>query len=424
MKAFNGMIVLAISISLLAVGCGKKEESLIDKGIKTTVETGLKVVKTVDDANNANTRFSVMKDNKDYAKFELLKLGIPYVAACTVMTAPPSQNVKNPMFDERGCSWDLENNVKIKCVFRNGKLFRKEFITDQIFVKEPFTKAQFNQIKEGDTFSAVKKKLNNQDGYLCEQVDGLGYSDTYIWRNPDGSAAKVQFSGSLCFKKEFIGERLHLTLKTTSGANTAKNSDNPVSKNADTAADQQGSITANNILPTFHQAITAKQYRTAFNYLGQEMQNYVGGYDKFVNGYATTISSKVANMNTISSDSNNAVIEYILEAKDRINGAIVEQRFKGKATLKKIDGNWKIVETTAKKISYDTGGSVNSGQTGIITATEVRMRQYNNTNSEILGYFNKGERVTILSNVAGWYKVRRSDNSIGWVLGDFCKPQN
>ena len=129
-------------------------------------------------------------------------------------------------------------------------------------------------------------------------------------------------------------------------------------------------------------------------------------------------------MNTISSDSNNAVIEYILEAKDRINGVIVEQRFKGKATLKKIDGSWKIVETTAKKISYDTGGSVNSGQTGIITATEVRMRQYNNTNSEILGYFNKGERVTILSNVAGWYKVRRSDNSIGWVLGDFCKPQN
>lgn len=211
---------------------------------------------------------------------------------------------------------------------------------------------------------------------------------------------------------------------SNAAASTTKKNDNPVAKSADTAADQQGLIAANNILPTFHQAITAKQYQTAFNYLGQEMQNYVGGYDKFVNGYATTISSKVANMNTISSDSNNAVIEYILEAKDQINGAIVEQRFKGKATLKKIDGNWKIVETTAKKISYDTGGSVNSGQTGIITATEVRMRQYNNTNSEILGYFNKGERVTILSNVAGWYKVRRSDNSIGWVLGDFCKPQN
>lgn len=420
MKATNGLIALVISISLLAVGCGKKEESLIDKGIKTTVETGLKVVKTVDDANNANTRFSVMKDNKDYAKFELLKLGIPYVAACTVMTSPPSQNEKNQIVDVRICSWDLENNVKIECEFRNGKLFRKKFNSNQIFVKEPFTKEQFNQIREGDIFSAVKQKLNNQDGYLCEQMEGIGSSfDTYMWRNPDGSAAKVHFSGSLFFKKEFINEHVSLT----SNANTAKNNQSPAEKSAVSTANQQGAIDANTILPSFHQAITAKQYWTAYNYLGPDMQRYVGGYDKFANGYATTISSKPTNMNPVSMNSDGAVIEYILEAKDNINGAIIEQRFQGKATIKKINGNWKIVENTAKKVSNDNGGSVNSGQTGIITATEVRMRQYNNTNSEILGYFNKGERVTILSNVAGWYKVQRSDNSIGWVLGDFCKPQ-
>lgn len=222
MKAINRMIALIISVSLLTVGCGKKEESIIDKGIKTTVETGLKVVKTVDDANNAKTRFSVMKDNKEYAKFELLKLGIPYLAACTVMTAPPSQNVKVEIVDVRKCSWDLENNVKIECEFRNGKLFGKKFNSNQIFVKEPFTKAQFNQIKEGDTFSAVKQKLNNQDGYLCEQMEGIGSPfDTYIWRNPDGSAAKVQFSGSLCFKKEFINEQV--SLKYDSKASEGKN---------------------------------------------------------------------------------------------------------------------------------------------------------------------------------------------------------
>jgi len=208
MKTLNGIIAIAISISLLTAGCGKKEESVIDKGIKTTVETGLKVVKTVDDANNAQSRFSVMKDNKEYAKFELLKLGIPYLAACTVMTSPPSKNEKSMVVDVRGCSWDLENNVKIECEFHNGKLFAKKFITDKIFVKEPFTKAQFSQIKEGDIFSAVKQKLNNQDGYLAEQMEGIGAPfDTYIWRNPDGSAAKVQFSGSLCFKKEFINEK-------------------------------------------------------------------------------------------------------------------------------------------------------------------------------------------------------------------------
>ena len=44
-------------------------------------------------------------------------------------------------------------------------------------------------------------------------------------------------------------------------------------------------------------------------------------------------------------------------------------------------------------------------------------------NAEIIGYFNKGERVSILDSSNGWYKVRRSDNSIGWVMGDYCKPQ-
>ena len=93
--------------------------------------------------------------------------------------------------------------------------------------------------------------------------------------------------------------------------------------------------------------------------------------------------------------------------------------------MKKINGNWRIFDNTAKRISYNSAGTGNSTSkgTGVITATEVRMRQYNNINSEIIGYFNKGERVTILDSNSGWYKVRRSDNSIGWVSGDFCKQQ-
>ena len=426
MKAMTAMVVLVISASVLTIGCGgEKKESAIDKGIKNTVETGLKVVKKVDDLNNIGSRASVMKEDKTYARFELLQLGIPYQAALAVMTSLPSRTKDFGIVDAKICSWDLENNATIECEFRNNKLFRKVFKANHIHVKEPFTKAQFNRIGQNDIYITTKEKLNKQDGYLCEQMVSMVTDpfNTYMWRNPDGSAAIVQFAGTLFIKKEYIDAQKSGAVPS---ATVSNNNDNTSAKStSDSAGNQQIAITGFTILPAFHKAITTKQYQTAYNYLGPEMQNYVGGYDKFVNGYATTISSKVRDMNVLSDDSNSTVIEYILEAKDRINGGIVEQSFKGTATMKKINGNWRIVENTAKRISYNNSatGNLSGNRTGVITATEVRMRQYNNTTAEIIGYFNKGERVSILDSSNGWYKVRRSDNSIGWVMGDYCKPQ-
>ena len=103
-------------------------------------------------------------------------------------------------------------------------------------------------------------------------------------------------------------------------------------------------------LRAFHKAITAKEYRTAFNYLGPGMQNYVGGYDKFVTGYSTTISSTLTEIRTVSADNARAVIEYTLEAKDQLKAGISTQYFKGKANLQIINGEWKIVEVTARKV--------------------------------------------------------------------------
>ena len=60
-------------------------------------------------------------------------------------------------------------------------------------------------------------------------------------------------------------------------------------------------------------------------------------------------------------------------------------------------------------------------KTGVIVGTEVRMRDYRSTESKIVGYFEKGEKVVILDKKSGWFKVRRADNSVGWVRGDLCK---
>lgn len=57
---------------------------------------------------------------------------------------------------------------------------------------------------------------------------------------------------------------------------------------------------------------------------------------------------------------------------------------------------------------------------GTITGTEVRMRKGPGTNYEVLGSFEKGEKVAILETGSGWYKVRRKTNEEGWVSADFC----
>jgi uncharacterized protein YgiM (DUF1202 family) len=51
------------------------------------------------------------------------------------------------------------------------------------------------------------------------------------------------------------------------------------------------------------------------------------------------------------------------------------------------------------------------------------MRASYSTDSDVLGYFDNGESVTILDDVTSngqrWLKVQRSDGSVGWVAADF-----
>lgn len=65
-----------------------------------------------------------------------------------------------------------------------------------------------------------------------------------------------------------------------------------------------------------------------------------------------------------------------------------------------------------------------SGNKGTITGTEVRMRNGAGINTEIMGYFEKGEVVEVLKSdvVSGmkWYQVKRTNGMTGWVSSDYC----
>ena len=62
-----------------------------------------------------------------------------------------------------------------------------------------------------------------------------------------------------------------------------------------------------------------------------------------------------------------------------------------------------------------------SHNSGVITATEVRMRANPSTNANILGYFDKGETVEIINVKPEWVQVKRANGAVGWVSDKFCQ---
>ena len=61
-------------------------------------------------------------------------------------------------------------------------------------------------------------------------------------------------------------------------------------------------------------------------------------------------------------------------------------------------------------------------ETAYITGTYVRFRSF--PNGSIIGNFDRGEEVSILENANNWYKVRRRDGSVGYVSAQYCKRKN
>lgn len=78
-------------------------------------------------------------------------------------------------------------------------------------------------------------------------------------------------------------------------------------------------------------------------------------------------------------------------------------------------------------LTFPMDRKADAAAAGTIIGTEVRMRKGAGTDTEILGYFEDGEKVEVLkSNVnegRKWYEVSRKDGTLGWVAGDYCRVQ-
>ena len=101
----------------------------------------------------------------------------------------------------------------------------------------------------------------------------------------------------------------------------------------------------------YHKAITRGDFVTAFSIMSSDQQSRMGpSLRDFSNGYKSTISSEITNLELVSSSSDFVVMKYVLDARDKIGGGTLYQQFAGEVEMAKIDGEWKIYSTKSKKI--------------------------------------------------------------------------
>lgn len=58
---------------------------------------------------------------------------------------------------------------------------------------------------------------------------------------------------------------------------------------------------------------------------------------------------------------------------------------------------------------------------GTVTADSLRIRTSPNTGGEIIAYYSSGDKVTVVSSLNGWYKVRLSNGETGFVSSQYIR---
>ena len=108
-------------------------------------------------------------------------------------------------------------------------------------------------------------------------------------------------------------------------------------------------INAVGALYDFHEAITKKDYKKAYNLLAKPSVSS----DQYGQGYSDVISSTVMETYPRSTDGPTVSVEYLFEAKDKTPSGISVKYYKGFADLQKINGEWKIVQESVGRGNLD-----------------------------------------------------------------------
>lgn len=352
------VLTLVCCVALMTMGCGNNSSKSSQKTYNNTSEPKTIAIQVKNpipkDFVAINVLNKVIYVPKEYKKMEIPRQNPNGGIALMGDVWIKDEKSKDPIIDR----YDVMVMYEKSSDLRRMKPREEEQVLDLIF-------KNFWQSMNQSAKVATKHELISRE--VCENVDGHKYLKfVYISGNPDKPRFdKIERVAIYIFDDTIYyitaGELVRANNKNAAEIELILNTfaTNQQERRSITTKEdlspQKLSLEkeAVNFFKKYHEAITNKEFEFAFNCLSPNLQRELGGFDKYFEGFITTVSSRVQSTEVLSVQENTVVIKYVLKAEDfgeSKNADIVEQRFSGKAVLRKFDGIWKIVDNRAKRL--------------------------------------------------------------------------
>ena len=248
-----------------------------------------------------------------------------------------AEKVASKMGKADSSSTDSDGGQRLKfkdaeVVIKNGKI--SALVSFSPVLKTP------RGIHEGSSVQEVLEKY----GTGCMKTSfGDQTLYEYAVTSADGTPCLLRFAiNNSNGKVDYISERF----AQSEPAKESQSNEAPAATviDTDTSAEQA--------FINYHKAVTAKNYREAYETLSYKQRERRGDFDTFVKGFADTISSEVTDLKLVSSDDDSRTFNYTLTARDRAQGNRVKvMTFKGQVVMAKDKGRWYIRSAQSDKVN-------------------------------------------------------------------------
>lgn len=209
---------------------------------------------------------------------------------------------------------------------------------------------QISSIPPHPSLNAVKSEMDKRK----LKIKKLKKDDIEIYGTPDYIPATIVVCALLLFfgvpkaeQYERYGAIEHSTPSTPSP--TKEKQSVPV-----VAEDPRAASIS--VFRAYHENITKRNFKQAYAYLDQSMQDSMS-YDGWAAGFQTTLKSDPYDIKVVSESPEQVVLAYTLHAVDNPGG---EKTFDGKAVVVKTENGWKIndIENAMRQSSAQQAASV------------------------------------------------------------------
>ena len=242
---------------------------------------------------------------------------------------------KETSIDEKGI-YKFYNYSDIQVGIKDGKI--------DALVSNSSAVATKRGIHQGSSLEDVFNKYG--DNYNKMDYDDLVlYEYTFAANNDKNGILRFAISKSNN-QVSYISVRIPEEENTDTQSSDTNSNKSSTEKNTNMASANE----AVQALNSYYAAITRHDMRAAYNVLSDDMQTHMGSLNDYADGYKTTLSDSISNVQVTSNSGDEIALSYTLTARDSYNSnSIKEQTFACTALLSKKTGSWHIVDMSAKK---------------------------------------------------------------------------